>query len=272
MPLLRELNDEIRRHLDREGEDRDEEALLRDFRRAARELLARQTVHVDDRAVSGAAYRTLWSGRRYFEALFDSLGYQLRYVSDYGYVLLLPGEIATGSRRGRIRKDETLVLLALRVIWDELSRVGEMDDYGRVDTETDALLARYRLLGRAEQPKLTRLREMLADFAGRGIVRLGEEDRDELVIPLTVMPVIRELVTAQMAAEVTAYAEAEAAGVETGGDVLDFMEAARRAAPASREAQADPEEPPAMDDLLSRMAGGGAEGAAEDVPAGMAGG
>lgn len=235
MQQLREFKDAIERQMEAAGERRSEEEVVQALARASRDLLSRQTIHGDDRILS-ASYRLLWDHRRYFEPLFASMGFEIHYRQDYGYVLLQPGEIAVESRRGRIRKDETLVLFALRLIWEETSRDGDMDAMGRVETDSGALMDRYRILAQTVFPSLPRLREMMKDFKARGLVTLGEEDREEEVLPITVMPVIREIVTAQLAQEVMAYT---ADFVEGGQDVLEHLEEVR-ARPLAPEAPLSP--------------------------------
>lgn len=211
--------------LNPDGPEEDEVIVL--LQKAGRDLLSRQVLHGDDHRRT--SYRLLRDHRLYFERLFGALGFELKIDASYQYILLLPGEIATGARRGRLRKDETLVLFALRVIWEEGSRDGSMDDLGRIEADTELLYDRYVALGGNEFPPKTRLKEMLGDWSGRGLVRLGDEDREEEVTPITIMPVICDLVTEGIAREVLTYLEQ---GGAEGSDVLEHIEAARVAAEA----------------------------------------
>lgn len=217
------IADERRR--DPGGPEAEEIALQ--LQRAARELLNRQAIHSDDRQLR-TSYKLLNRQSYYFESLFDALGYRMRYDATYAYILLLPGEIDTGSRRGRVSKEETMLLFALRVIWEELSRDGEMDDFGRVETDTEVLYDRYKAMTTAELPARTRLKEYLATWKARGLLRLGEEDREEEILTFTITPVIRDLVTEELAEEVMTFLSRPDA--TAGGDVLEHLRDAEEAA------------------------------------------
>ena len=225
MMLLQELEDAIEAERKTHPDGPEEDEVMAALQKAGRDLLVRQVLHADDH--HKASYGWITRHARYFEKLFGALGFDLSIDRLYGYVHLRPGEIATGMRRGRIRKDETVVLFALRTLWEEGSRGGEMDDYGRIEIDTDAVLDRYVTMGGGEIPTKTRLKQILEGLADRGFLRLGEEDPVEEIHPVSVMPVIRELVTPELAAEVERYL----AGSSGEGDVLEHLSAAREAEP-----------------------------------------
>jgi hypothetical protein len=229
MQHLAEFEDAIEseRRKNPEGPEADEVMAL--LQKAAREILTKQVLHSD--AHHKTPYTLLWRHRTYFERLFSALGYELRYDSAFEYVLLLPGEIGTGSRRGNINKEETLLLFALRVIWEEGSREGDMDDFGRIEIDSQMLADRYTALAATEAPKKAQVKRLLEGWRTRGLVRMGEEDREEEVFPIVIMPVIREIVTEQVAREVEDFLASPGAK-----DVFEHIEELR-AAPAADETE-----------------------------------
>jgi hypothetical protein len=205
-----------------DGPEEDDVALL--MQKAARDLLNRQAIHGDDSMLK-TTYRLLRRHSSYFERLFDGLGYRMQFDTSYAYALLLPGEIDVGSRRGKVSKEETLMLFALRVLWEECSREGEMDDFGRIESDTEILYDRFSAMTDADFPSKGRLKEYFNAWKSRGLLRVGAEDRDEELIYFTIMPVIRDLVTPDIAAEVEIYL----ASPEGSEDVLTHIEEVRAA-------------------------------------------
>jgi hypothetical protein len=93
----------------------------------------------------------------------------------------------------RLRKDETLVLLALRLAYEEGLRDHRVSTDGTVECTTDDIADAIRSAARSEPPDEARLIEILRLFARKGALRLGERDRAERVTPLMVMPGITVL-------------------------------------------------------------------------------
>jgi hypothetical protein len=212
------IEQELRRNPD--GPESDEIAEL--LQKSARELLSRQAIHADDHQLK-TSYKLLRRHSFYFERLFEALGYQLTFDTSYSYCLLLPGSISTGVRRGRVPKDETVLLFALRVIWEEMSRNGDMDDLGRIEADTEILYDRYTAMSATEFPGKSKLRDYLNSWKARGILRVGEEDREEDILNFTIMPVIRDIVPARLAQEVEIYL----ANTPDDMDVLEYIETTR---------------------------------------------
>ena len=104
-------------------------------------------------------------------------------------------------------KDETLVLLALRVTYDEGLRAGLMDEVGRVETNTDEIFDRIRTLGKAEPPAESRLEEILKSLRRRGAVLLHDTDRAERLTPITVLPGICILVDDTFTASIVKWVD-----------------------------------------------------------------
>ncbi|WP_209509488.1 DUF4194 domain-containing protein [Ruegeria sp. HKCCE4150] len=209
--------DDFERALDREIKYRqnegdsvsrdDDDMIVDQFQKAARQLIEKQVLHADDRMKS--VYRLICRHEPYFDRLMHGLGYVLLIDSIYEYIIVMPGNIDGATRRGKLKKDESLLLLTLRIMWEESSRDGEMDDLGRIFIDTDALLDRLTALGGGDTPSKSRLKEMLDLWRANGFVRVGEEDREEEIIPVTIMPAIKHLVTPDLVKEIEAFLDAE---------------------------------------------------------------
>lgn len=211
----------------RDGDRRDDDVIRAAFQRASRDLIARQTIHHDDTGGGASTYKLIKDHRRYFESILcDGMGFELTISEKFGYVSLSPGAIGTGTRRGRLRKDETIALFVLRLLWDEGMRGGNMDDYGRTETDSDELIDRFRLLARTDPPGKGDLWAMLRSFQNRGMVRLGEEDAEEKVVPIKIMPTIQDIVTTDLAEAVQNFAANPPSNSDT---ILEQIEVDRQA-------------------------------------------
>ncbi|CUJ83613.1 hypothetical protein PH7735_00284 [Shimia thalassica] len=209
--------DDFERALDREikyrqqGGDNitkdDDDLIVEQFQKAARQLIERQVLHADDRHKS--VYRLICRHEPYFDRLMHGLGYVLLIDSIYEYIIVMPGNVDGATRRGKLKKDESLLLLTLRIMWEESSRDGEMDDLGRILIDTDSLLDRLTTLGGGNTPSKSRLKEMMDLWRTKGFVRIGEEDREEEIIPVTIMPAIKHLVTPDLVKEIEIFLDAE---------------------------------------------------------------
>ncbi|HEY1608326.1 MAG TPA: DUF4194 domain-containing protein, partial [Paraburkholderia sp.] len=141
-------------------------------------------------------------------------------------VVLLPGDSPYGRRELRLAKDETLVLLALRLLLENGFKAGQMSEIGRVDSTTDELHDAIRTLAGTEPPIEGRLTEILQEFRRRGMVRIGERDVTDRVTPITVLPGVRHLCTDAFARAIVAWAEA-GAEERAGTELFDFAAAYR---------------------------------------------
>lgn len=205
--------DDLDRAVDREIEYRksagdtlsreDDDIVVASFQKAARTLLARQALHADDHLKS--SYRLICRHEPYFSRLLHGFGYELTIDTHYEYIIVMPGGLQGATRRGRLKKDESLLLLTLRIMWEESSRDGEMDDVGRITVDTDSVLDRLTTLGGGEAPSKGRLKEMLDTWRSNGFLRVGEEDREEEILPITIMPAIRHLVTPDLVKEIELF-------------------------------------------------------------------
>jgi len=118
----------------------------------------------------------------------------------------------------RLKKDETIVLLVLRLLYAE--GISSLDDRGRVESTTDDIHDRLRSAGE-EPPTIKRLIEILKLFQRKGIVRIGENDPEEQLLQLTIMPGVTVLVPDVYVEAVIQWLERqEFEAAEAGADIL----------------------------------------------------
>ena len=163
--------------------------------RALQVMITRQCVYSHTPGV-GRTYDMVRAYPTFFERYFGSLGYRLVISPrDQMVALSVPADEARyDGVFERLRKDETLTLLALRLLWEEALRAHEVGDGGVVDTTTDDLVDRLVAVTQTPPPEETRLLDILRMFARHGALRLGERDRTRRVSTLSILPGIAILV------------------------------------------------------------------------------
>lgn len=87
----------------------------------------------------------------------------------------------------RLSKEETIVLLALKLAYEEGFQKNEMGTRGEVEITTDDLVDKIDAVAGVGIEEKT-LREALTRFKGKGVCELGELDRQERVQPVTILP------------------------------------------------------------------------------------
>lgn len=180
---------------------------------AIQALLHHQVVYDDTPGIARSALDAIRRHRSFFDAYFSAAGFNLRIEAREGMIALEPRGRVYGWRQNRLRKDETLVRLALRLAYDDGLRLGVVDGAGRVEASVGDLAEMFRSLAGAEPPTEARLREIIVEMQRRGGVRLSREGEAEA---LAIMPGIRVHVPDTYIAAVSEWV---AAGCP-GGDVF----------------------------------------------------
>jgi hypothetical protein len=166
-----------------------------EMRRALQVMLTRQCLYASTPGL-GRTYEIVRAYASFFERYFGTLGYRL-VVSprDQMVALSVPREDTRyDAIYERLHKDETIVLLALRLLWEEAIGSRDIGDGGVLETTTGDLVDRIRAVTQADPPEETRLLDILRMFQRQGAVRVGQRDRIEKVSPLTVLPGVAVLV------------------------------------------------------------------------------
>ncbi|MCL2716725.1 MAG: DUF4194 domain-containing protein [Alphaproteobacteria bacterium] len=179
--MLRELSKLID---DADAEGQDGEQLQRALRQAAQSLWRAQFIYENDWGMKGS-YDILRRHMSYFENLFDALGYRLVGRPIDGYVGLIATELPP---RQSMKLEESLLLLVLRMHYEEAFSRFDAGDFGEVEVEAEDILQIYEDRTRRERPAFGRFREILSGFRQRGLVRI--EDRDERNFTLFLRPAL----------------------------------------------------------------------------------
>jgi len=194
---------ELKRLLDAEAD-----LELSEMRQTASVLLERQFLYADQ-SLDKKHYHRVIGHIPYFTNLFDALNRRLVYDQDYGLVGILPQE---GSRVVQLNQEEALLLLCLRLLYEEGVEKFEARQ-GSVFSDSETLLTRYQTLARSERPGLVRLREILRSFARFGLIEV--EDEQDRVIALQIRPALRLVTTEGYIGQLEAMLEGrEEAAVE----------------------------------------------------------
>jgi hypothetical protein len=189
-------------------------------------MLTHQIIYADTSTVRREIYDLLRREHIFFERFFNAMGVRFAVDQRTSMISLSMTNSARfyGVRLNRRKKDETIVMLALRLAYDDGLRAGTVDDTGRIPSDTDELFDRIRTIGNCEPPTEARLAEILKELRRRGGILVETPDKLDHITPLTVLPGITILVDDVFVAGVTVWAEAGAPG-----DVFEYL-AGRHAA------------------------------------------
>lgn len=163
--------------------------------RALQALLTRQVIYSSTPGLQ-RSYEIVRVYQQFFQNFFGCLGYTL-IVSprDQMVALSVPvGQSRYDSVYERLRKDETMVLLALRLMWGEAIANQDIGDVGIAETTTGELVDRIKNVTQQNPPSEARLADILRLFSRYGAAKVGERDKVEQVSPLSILPGIAVLV------------------------------------------------------------------------------
>lgn len=178
------------------------------------------------------AYRIIARHFAQVQPIVAAFGYKLVHHTVASMLVLETESVVYGVNMARLKKDETVVLLILRLLYAE--NISSLDERGRVETNTDDLHDRLRSAGE-EPPVVKRLHEILKFFQRKGLVRIGENDPEEQILQLSIMPGITMLVP-------DVYVEA----------VIQWLE--RQAFEATESGEVDTTSPVVADSMLGHVA------------------
>jgi hypothetical protein len=152
-------------------------------------MITRQIIYSSTPSLGGT-YEIVSTYGSFFARYFAAMG--LRFVHsprDQMVALSVPqGESRYDSVYQRLNKDETLVLLAMRLLWEEAVANQDIAEGGVFETTTGDIVDRYKSATQLEPPNESRLADILRLFQRRGAVKVGKRDRVERVTPVSILP------------------------------------------------------------------------------------
>lgn len=187
--------------------------------RALQVLLKSQCVYAGTPGI-GRSYEIARHYAPFFQAYFACLdyGFEVSHRDQMVFLRVPQDGVRHDGQSERLRKDETLVLLALRLAYEEGLRDHRVTTDGVVECTTDDIADSIRTAARSDPPEETRLTEILRLFARKGALRLGERDKTERITPLMVLPGVAVLSPDAWIEQVRAWSEAQGPGQETGDE------------------------------------------------------
>lgn len=157
------------------------------------------------------AYRLIARYLAQVQPIVGAFGYNVTHHPVSNMLVLQSKGVVYGAHIARLKKDETTVLLALRLLYAE--GVSSLDEYGRVEITTDDVHDRLRAAG-DEPPPMPRLVEILKLLQRKGLVRIGDKDPVEQLIVLNIMPGITVLVPDVYVEALVQWAESQTGAEE----------------------------------------------------------
>lgn len=176
----------------------DEELEEADLKLTAQRLLAKQFL-LRAKPKQRRHFDRVVRYQKYYRNLMDALNHQLVINENHGYVGITPEDFVY-----RMKREETLILLALRYIYDEELNAFNLEEDGSVLVSVEDFEDRYLQLTQRGMPKKsTVFREYLRDFANHGILDA------EQIVRIRIYPTISELLSGNMIEKVAGYLKAE---------------------------------------------------------------
>jgi len=200
--------------------DKNDSTEAEDLRKAASAVLERQFLFADKQRDKGYYHRIV-RFQEYFSNLFDALNLDLVCDPRTGYLGVVPrGPILATS----LDIEHTLVLLVLRVIYENTLLECRAIEGGQAETDSDKIMDFYEQHTGRQRPAFGQLREILYALSRQGLLDFdGNEDR---VIRIRIRPSIRDIVTPGYMETLGEYLtnrgqieEQEEAAGDEGGDV-----------------------------------------------------
>ena len=164
-----------------------------------------------------AIYPTTWGVGRSFDILvahlefarkyFDALGARVEHSARDQMVALVPNgaDKIYGWQSMRLRQDETFVLMALAYIREAAIKDREIIEDGKVASTTDDIVDVIRRLTGKEPPNEARLNEILSLCRRKGLVQLGEHDKQERLRELWILPAVEILVPSSWVSRIVVH-------------------------------------------------------------------
>lgn len=181
--------------------DGDGERLEVELRQAAQTLWRVQFLYQNDFG-SKVHYDLILAHRAYFENLFAALGYRIVGGRPNDRFL---GLLATDPpARQTMKLDESLLLLVLRLYYEEAFKRYEINDNGEIEVDGETILQVYEERTRRTRPPVTRVHDILTTFKQRGLIRI-EEQGDSRRFTLFLRPALPMVVAEDTLASLEEY-------------------------------------------------------------------
>ncbi|HZQ14051.1 MAG TPA: DUF4194 domain-containing protein [Pseudolabrys sp.] len=195
----------------------DGEHLETELRQAAQTIWRAQFLYQNDHG-SKTHYDIILQNRAYFENLFAAFGYRIVGGRPNDHFL---GLLATDlPARQTMKLDESLLLLVLRLHYEEAFKRFEINDSGEVEADAETILQLYEERTRRTRPPVTRVHEILTSFKQRGLVRIGDQD-DSRTFTLFLRPALPIVVAEDTLKSLEEFVAKSANGQDSSANARD---------------------------------------------------
>lgn len=150
-----------------------------------------------------------------YKDLFASFGFRLVFSDAWGYV----GYVSPSAfNNARVPTQETIVLLCLRLLYDEGARKGYFVEGAQVLVEEDEIQTVFTSIG-SRTLRTGELRNILIEFKRRGLVSFDQSESLQQSVDVTIRPTITDVVDESFLMRLEAWgAHAEGRGKTTETD------------------------------------------------------
>lgn len=174
------------------------------LREAAYQILARQFLY-RHKGRHRKHYEMIVRHQHYFISLLDALNFDLEINEERGYVGILPRDFYR-----RMSLHATLLLFALRYIYDQELMGFKADEEGCVQTTLEDFDTRCQQLTKRELAKsLPELKNLLDPFTRIGVVDVGPDEERPEIERVKIFPSITALLSGDMVKRTELYMRAE---------------------------------------------------------------
>lgn len=157
----------------------------------ANRLLHRQFVTRGDHG-GASHFDRIVSNQDYFKDLFASFGFRFIFNDAWGYA----GYVSpTAYNNSRVPTQETIVLLCLRLLYNEGAEKGYfVDSSAQILVEEEEIQTVFSSMGGSRTLKPGELREILTAFRRKGLVTFDQNHSLQVSVDVKIRPTITEVV------------------------------------------------------------------------------
>ena len=171
--------------------DRDPNFTAEQLTETANRLLHRQFITRGDHG-GASHFDRIVSNQDYFKDLFAGFGFRFIFNDGWGYA----GYVSpTAYNNSRVPTQETIVLLCLRLLYNENAEKGYfIDSSAEILIDEDEIQTVFSSMGGSRTLRPGELREILTTFKRKGLVTFDQNHSLQVPVDVQIRPTITEVV------------------------------------------------------------------------------
>jgi hypothetical protein len=183
----------------------------------ANRLLHRQFIMRGDHG-GASHFDRIASNQEYFKDLFARFGFRFIFNDAWGYA----GYVSpTAFNNSRVPTQETIVLLCLRLLYNEGAEKGYfVDSSAQILVEEDEIQTVFSSMG-PRTLKPGELREILTTFKRKGLVTFDQNNSIQVSVDIQIRPTITEVVDGSFLARLEVWGGHSSAADKDGEELSD---------------------------------------------------